>query len=252
MVVIAILALLISILLPSLKRAKELAREAICATNSRSLLIAQQQYATQFTGHLMPSWWVYANYRGLQEWFVFMTYFDYLGGGSMCADFEHNLSAGRFDDFSNRIPTVLVCPSAKNSNERIEDAWRMKQASGQGLSSNGRTWPGYMMPEGMVGNGGVGKFKRVGQYSSSRALFFEKVDGWLRDSDFNNSETHVRGIQSYKAVSAVGQGYVFMRHGQETRQNVGRLDGSVSPRQLVADFESAVIDYGKDWYKHLD
>ncbi|MBN1554396.1 MAG: prepilin-type N-terminal cleavage/methylation domain-containing protein [Phycisphaerae bacterium] len=50
LVVIAIIALLASILLPSLTKAKELARKAICASNIRYLCISNLLYAEDFKG----------------------------------------------------------------------------------------------------------------------------------------------------------------------------------------------------------
>ena len=52
--VIAIIALLVSILLPSLKRAKELAATAVCSTNVRSIGIAQHMYVGDYDGTFVP------------------------------------------------------------------------------------------------------------------------------------------------------------------------------------------------------
>ena len=48
LVVIAIISLLVSILLPSLNRAKELARRAVCMSNQKALLVALHIYANEF------------------------------------------------------------------------------------------------------------------------------------------------------------------------------------------------------------
>ena len=48
LVVVAIISLLISILLPSLRRAKDLAHRTICASNERSLVTALLSYACEF------------------------------------------------------------------------------------------------------------------------------------------------------------------------------------------------------------
>ncbi len=53
LVVVAILALLISILLPSLQRAKRVARETQCLANLRNLELAHQMYLTEWRGWLV-------------------------------------------------------------------------------------------------------------------------------------------------------------------------------------------------------
>ena len=55
LVVVAIIALLISILLPSLRKAKELAKVAICAANQRNMNTAVHGYASEHGGSL-PSY----------------------------------------------------------------------------------------------------------------------------------------------------------------------------------------------------
>jgi len=48
LVVIAIISLLVSILLPSLQQAKELAKSAVCMTNLRSLGMCIQMYVNDY------------------------------------------------------------------------------------------------------------------------------------------------------------------------------------------------------------
>jgi prepilin-type N-terminal cleavage/methylation domain-containing protein/prepilin-type processing-associated H-X9-DG protein len=50
LVVIAIISLLVSILLPSLRKATQLARTAVCATNLRNLMLAHSMYAAKYSG----------------------------------------------------------------------------------------------------------------------------------------------------------------------------------------------------------
>ena len=54
LVVIAIIALLVAILLPSLNRAKELAKRTSCAANVKGIITAMQLYAGQRGKELMP------------------------------------------------------------------------------------------------------------------------------------------------------------------------------------------------------
>lgn len=53
LVVISIIALLISILLPSLKRARDQAKQTVCASNMRGLVMAVHTYATANDDHLV-------------------------------------------------------------------------------------------------------------------------------------------------------------------------------------------------------
>ena len=52
LVVIAIISLLVSILLPSLNRAKELAKRVVCASNLRNVAAAYVLYATEQSGNV--------------------------------------------------------------------------------------------------------------------------------------------------------------------------------------------------------
>ena len=52
LVVIAIISLLVSILLPSLTRAQELARRTVCVSNARSAFLSQGMYAEDYDGSL--------------------------------------------------------------------------------------------------------------------------------------------------------------------------------------------------------
>ena len=55
LVVIAIISLLVSILLPSLTKAKELARAVVCMNNEKSIGLAVQFYADDYEDILVPS-----------------------------------------------------------------------------------------------------------------------------------------------------------------------------------------------------
>jgi len=55
LVVIAILSLLVSILVPSLAAAKELARQAVCMSNIRQLLLANKGYSVENDGYFVPA-----------------------------------------------------------------------------------------------------------------------------------------------------------------------------------------------------
>jgi prepilin-type N-terminal cleavage/methylation domain-containing protein/prepilin-type processing-associated H-X9-DG protein len=55
LVVVAIVALLLAILLPSVGAAKQVARRAVCGSNIRQLHLANTGYASEWRGHYVPA-----------------------------------------------------------------------------------------------------------------------------------------------------------------------------------------------------
>ena len=56
LVVVAIIALLVSILLPALGKAQDQARTVVCATKQHNLIIAWTNYSQDYDGRVMPVW----------------------------------------------------------------------------------------------------------------------------------------------------------------------------------------------------
>lgn len=75
LVVIAIITLLISILLPSLKKAQELAKGAVCASNLRNLGTAYALYCNDSEG-ILPSSVIRINGVEYSWWFIIRDYID--------------------------------------------------------------------------------------------------------------------------------------------------------------------------------
>src|SRR5215204_2819054 len=55
LVVIGIIAVLISLLLPALNKAREQARTVVCASNMRQIYTAAEMYAAQNKGFMLPA-----------------------------------------------------------------------------------------------------------------------------------------------------------------------------------------------------
>jgi len=119
LVVISIIVLLVSILMPSLKQARELARDVACKANMRNMATAFLVFAADHNDHLPGiksygtlAWqksWLYGNYPTEAQWFPSApqegTLYKYTGGLAMyrcpaipAAKVDSGLgSNGRFD-----------------------------------------------------------------------------------------------------------------------------------------------------------
>lgn len=107
LVVIAILSLLVSLLMPSLRRATELARAAVCMSNLKNCANATHVYAAESNGYYGFSRWFFipgsgyaAGDRAYLQWTKF------LAGGSEGSKNYYVLSTPYVAD-----PNVFVCPS---------------------------------------------------------------------------------------------------------------------------------------------
>ncbi len=85
LVVISIIALLISLLLPALVRAKQLALQIQCASNLRQLGIAMQEYGNEYGNYPMTNgnFWPWGGFRCsnnyVAQWGFSMLYYDSFG-----------------------------------------------------------------------------------------------------------------------------------------------------------------------------
>jgi prepilin-type N-terminal cleavage/methylation domain-containing protein len=109
LVVIGIIALLISILLPSLSKARESAKQVQCASNLRQLYAASQIYTTLYKGYVLPS----RVASGVGTTSVYWCGVDVLGP-------LFNIKSGGgigTQTAANSIARVLTCPSSyRNKN----------------------------------------------------------------------------------------------------------------------------------------
>ena len=82
LVVIAIISLLVSILLPTLNKAKDLVKETVCMTNLRGIGIAGQLYAEDHDGQMMggANGAMAENGNYLNPWFQQMALAEYIPG----------------------------------------------------------------------------------------------------------------------------------------------------------------------------
>jgi len=129
LVVVAILALLVSILMPSLKRAKDLAKRAVCLSNLRNSINAMAMYAGDYNG------WIGANgsVRDAAGTAYQVNWTAYLSGQGVNAGSPLQPGGGYMSD-----PSVALCPAyapfawdsklsgmSQKTFGMNEDGWRM-------------------------------------------------------------------------------------------------------------------------------
>lgn len=130
LVVIAIISLLVSLLLPALNKAKELAKQAMCATNQRTLGTAAVMYTTQ-NNELIPLgyWrWCPAKHPNVA----------YVGNDSYGTDRKYVLH-GRLAGDKLVTDAIYDCPTGKPSSITYNStAWPVtKGSSVTGMSDYG-------------------------------------------------------------------------------------------------------------------
>lgn len=167
LVIVAIIAILVALLLPSLRDAKERAQRVVCAGNLRQLGIAAIAYAGSYDGHFPRDRW----YNQDRE--VIAT--DSRGTFGMLAD-EMQIPWQR-DDLSRDmiINSVLVCPTTVN---KIFD-YPWNDTSRRMVIPGGGAFSTYTVQRGWYG-GQAGfdniPMQRIGR--SDFPLFLEHGPGW--------------------------------------------------------------------------
>jgi len=110
LVVIAIISLLVSILLPSLNRAKDLAKEVVCLTRQKQIGTAIMMYADDYGDYLVPA--IADNYEDppytfRQHWFNLLS--SYVGE-------QTDLGDGSSDTGYYDYGDVMICPVVTPTN----------------------------------------------------------------------------------------------------------------------------------------
>jgi prepilin-type processing-associated H-X9-DG protein len=185
LVVVAIIALLAAMLLPSLVQAKELAKQAYCRTNLRCLQLGNELYQQDFGGFYAPaapfmvaymysSDWADLSQRNLHRWF----------GSRASPDQPFNLAKGPLVDY---LPgkEVRNCPSFRADVAGFE-------AGCGGYGYNADTVGQYVIPDDPLYRPGPGKFDQSGNradafHSPSQTVAFADaafVAGGLMEYSF--------------------------------------------------------------------
>ena len=130
LVVIGIIALLISILLPALSKARASAQRLVCLSNMRQVGMAVQQYTIDNNG-AFPSLLPRGDVPGSDYWLLMIP--PYLASGQMIHDWN---SAARIAHFGN-CPTMAATYSAMGLNP---NSWQFAMNWTLGPSNNVPYW----------------------------------------------------------------------------------------------------------------
>ena len=257
LVVVAVISLLVTIVVPTLGRARELARQAVCLANQRSMVSALLAYHSDWGtfpynyAHYGPAW-DGNDYRGSNTRWALGCISPQLGGPAGVVDLR-----GRDEgDF----PRIYVCPSAdlgrvylNNPNDKYHACYwtsiciRVNRGFAGTISGSVRglfnTWTHPGMPPGWdQGSGGEARLKKCYNSTHWRSVYNPRLDTVpLPDKTVfsgcaNNRESQHTladgGVRSYRPGhwdARPGWGYMhgcmsFDRHAD--KQVMSYLDGS--------------------------
>ena len=218
LIVVSIMALLLSILLPGLGKAREQAKAAVCASNVRQLLIANNAYASEYGGRYCAGAVDMAT-ENLQRWH----------GMRSATDEDFDPARGPLSPFLGESTPIRQCPSFPRFIASTPAAFE----SGSGGYGYNQAYLGRVMKKFADGNYAV-VTDDVGELSErirrpaetlmfSDAAFAAKMEGVIEYS-FAEPRFHPEWL----AWQARTDPSIHFRH---TRQaNIGWCDGHVDRR----------------------
>lgn len=173
LVVISIIALLVSILMPALGKAREQAKDALCLVNLRSIGQTLQLYTMDFDDQFTPGWW-------------------HDGGSGLTMNLPDGLEKIMWQFAAQdyyQDPEVLLCPKNK-APDFSDPAYE--------FSNNDRDpWgPVSWMPKiPALGN----KYAEYGSNTGGKPVSGYAVNDWLGSLGINSGEEQWKKIQSKNA-----------------------------------------------------
>jgi prepilin-type N-terminal cleavage/methylation domain-containing protein/prepilin-type processing-associated H-X9-DG protein len=155
LVVVAIIALLISILVPSLARAKRNAKRAVCASNLHQIGLAIPAYAQDNGDWCLDAVWQYVDENGIIQDYNLV----WLWGGEKGKDWP-NLPAHRRLMYPYVYPEFFLCPEDRMQrdywpSDPNSDYQTIHEATGTSYPLNGYNWDGFANMERSFGRLGI-------------------------------------------------------------------------------------------------
>ena len=216
LVVISIIALLIAILLPALGKAREMARNAICASNVHQITLGLTAYSIDYKNHLPAA--------KADSDFGFFTKIPWqVAVWTYIIDQPLDPSlVGNTNDYSYLADTAFECPATQHAGYNISD----HLANGYGIN---------IMPESNRGQEGqIDTKERRANKNYIRVDLLDQSSSTLMVTDNTGAwcDYYSRGARQ-NAHGLLTQGYEMLaakdRHGDQTKNvawNTGHFDGS--------------------------
>ncbi len=216
LVVISIIALLMAVLVPALRKARGLAHRIVCANHLKTLMTANFVYAAGEDGAYLPV--IYTKQGVDYEWLANKTYRSYIAMDSYKD--PHQLS-----DYD--VPNEFLCPSDKISKHMVYAYRRV-------LCSYGYNYTEWQ-PEGGWKppiDDYAGHFTHKIKQPAQKLAFIDGIDWWVHwygaDYEYAWDILGQASILTYRSTPAVGNhgfGPVLYRHSEGA--NVAFYDGHV-------------------------
>jgi len=190
LVVISIIALLLSILLPSLRKARAQTRSVVCKAILRNLALAHQQYVAE-TGMYLP----HTSYDPYTPWYN-NDYFRQAMGLPRVPD-EQKQRRQQIQEWQPNVPRNLICPQAHYALEHPEN----------GLYAIDRSYGVNVECDAYALRQGVGSlFDKESwiRQSATKLFLADALDWWITYLNckryFEYGENYV-GFETYGAVA---------------------------------------------------
>lgn len=233
LVVITIMTILAGLLLPALRQAVEAARTIHCLNNQKQLFLAMRMYCDDHAGYLRPGL-----YGGAP----------YYTTGTRFKEWGRELGKNYISDSGTKIHGVYICPSQAVGSKHVNEAWNLTGHSER------RRWIGYVPFEDITGKQyGAGGYywRKINKSSPSYAMFVEKIDSSVGNSDLDHSESHQRVREVWDGAFPLGKGWFQMRHAQGMGQNVVFLGGHAKIVDPGIYLDAIAID-DNEYARYLD